>query len=488
MEHILRLNGSNLNLKHLLLFMDNSIERFEIEDNLLSCKDAQLFKLNAIFLRSLEDDCSGLTSLLRAYSGASGEIVPKEVSMVCLALLLNENVKHRGEIRPEYITRIMSFINNGIFPAFHGSGSNEISAMCEIALALCGEKSANVYFNGTLCPVKEALRKCGLEETFTISLEEAAFTTNLCLASTAIAVCGYKKAVNLVKTADLCLSITLESIRGETGAFDWRLHELGRPYKNQIKSAHNVVRIIEGSEFTTEEGRLAFGYDKKARVQDAISFRAAPQTHGGVRDAVEWLGTLLEQEITSMSYKINPALGYGLDLVVIALADLGNISERRSFRLTDTSLSYGLPMNLVGGDPGYNHGFPVVQASSTAVLAELKLLAVPSSSNSVICTGHSKYHCTTYASALKLLEANSLLSKVFAIEMLMGAQAVDLAKDKLDRFRLGYGTLSAMNEFRKTVKVTRKDRFVRPDMVEAARLIDEDIVLKAVEKTIGELE
>ena len=145
-------------------------------------------------------------------------------------------------------------------------------------------------------------------------------------------------------------------------------------------------------------------------------------------------------------------------------------------------------MNLVGTDSDYNHGFPVVQACATAVLGELKLLAIPAVAISTINTNNNEYNCTTYMSGMKLLEAVSLLAKVFSIEMLMGAQAIDLAKDKLKGFTLGAGTYSALEEFRKTVKVTREDRFVRPGMVEANRLIEEDIVLHAVEKSIGELD
>jgi histidine ammonia-lyase len=291
----------------------------------------------------------------------------------------------------------------------------------------------------------------------------------------------------LAKTADICVAMNLEAIRGETGAFDKRLHELGRPFPNQIISAENIRRVIDGSEFTTEKARMAYGGDHGPRCQDAICIRAVPQTHGGVRDTIQWLKENLQNEINSASHKINPIIGYSIDLMIIALTDLGNISERRSFRLTDTNLTYGLPMNLVGENPGFNHGFPVIQAAATAVLGELKLLAMPCTAYSAIDPANKEYICTTYSSALKSIEVLSLLNKVLAIEMLMTAQGMDLAKEKLTGFEFGGGSKAAHMEFRKHVKMTRVNRFAAPDMVEADRLVEEGTVLCAVEKAIGKL-
>jgi histidine ammonia-lyase len=173
--------------------------------------------------------------------------------------------------------------------------------------------------------------------------------------------------------------------------------------------------------------------------------------------------------------------------MIIALTDLGNISERRSFRLTDTNLTYGLPMNLVGENPGFNHGFPVIQAAATAVLGELKLLAMPCAAYSEIDPVNKEYSCATYSSAFKAIEVLSLLNKILAIEMLMAAQGMDLAKDKLIDFEFGVGSKAALLEFRKHVKVTRGNRFAAPDMVEADRIVNEGKVLNAVEKAIGKL-
>ena len=108
-----------------------------------------------------------------------------------------------------------------------------------------------------------------------------------------------ERTERLLKYADLALSMNLEAIRGEQGAFDDRLHSLARPFPGQIASAANVRRLLADSQATTDEGRFAYGYDTAPRVQDAICLRAAPQTHGGARDVFTF---------TLMSFAVPPPL------------------------------------------------------------------------------------------------------------------------------------------------------------------------------------
>lgn len=431
-------------------------------------------------------DASYGQDIFQEYAQCYGDLLPSEIGKLSLYLLLNYSIKYSNALSKEFIHRIIAFIDYGISPCIHSSNKTEKAAMSELALILSGEENLSCYYNGEFNSVGKIFHSLGLNKII-FTEEEVSVLFNLCCISTSISVYALKQAERLAKTADICVAMNLEAIRGETGAFDRRLHELARPYINQIISAENIRRILEDSEFTTEEARIAFGGDNGPRCQDAICIRAVPQTHGGVRDTISWLRENLEREINAISYKINPLIGYSLDLMLIGLIDLGNISERRSFRLTDSNLTYGLPMNLVGENPGFNHGFPVVQASATAVLGELKLLAMPCSSNSRIDPISREYICTTYSSALKMIEAISLLNKILAIEMYMTAQGMDLAKDKLVDFKFGKGTSVALNEFRKHIKTVRANRFAAPDMVKANRLISEGVILNVVEKNIGDL-
>ncbi|MGE5631988.1 MAG: aromatic amino acid lyase [Caulobacteraceae bacterium] len=485
MRTILSLDGTNLKLENLFSVLEGNPCEINLVKGKFEQPGEELFKLRKSLIPEEASEKAAL-SIPEVYAECYGELLPKETGMLSLFLLLDQSLKCRQTLRAEFIERIMGFINNGIYPCIHKANRTEPSAMSELALILSGDENTLCCYDGECISVEKALKATGLSK-FQYTTEEIAFITNLCCISTALAILALNEAEKLAKTADICVGMNLEAIRGETGAFDRRLHELGRPFPNRIISAENIRRVIEGSEFTTEKARIAFGGDHGPRCQDAICIRAVPQTHGGVRDTIQWLKENLQNEINSASYRINPIIGYSIDLMLIALTDLGNISERRSFRLTDTNLTYGLPMNLVGENPGFNHGFPVIQASATAVLGELKLLAMPCAAYSGIDPISKEYVCKTYSSAIKAIEALSLLNKVLAIEMLMAAQGMDLAKDKLTGFEFGNGSKAALLEFRKHVKVTRANRFAAPDMVEADRIVNEGTVLAAVEKTVGKL-
>ncbi|MFF2092736.1 aromatic amino acid lyase [Paenibacillus sp. NPDC058174] len=480
----LPLNGSNLTIEH----MNAVLAGEAITVNLIKpLQPASKYSFQHKPEQSPFGSSDGnLLDAIRDYVRYDGELLPSGSGLLSLYLLLNHAVKYDDALRDEWTDRVLFFINNRIEPCLHEANRTELSAMSELFLILYGEEELVCRYEGQWITVGELFREKGLSK-LSCTIRDAAFITSLCCVSTAVAIYAVFEASRLTKTADICVAMQLEAIRGETGAFDGRLHELGRPYASQIEVADNVRRLISGSEFTTERGREAFGGDNGPRCQDAISIRAVPQTHGGVRDTVRWLKEQLDNEINAISHQSNPLLGYLLNLLVIGLIDLGNISERRSFRLLDSKLSYGLPMNLVGENPGFNHGFPVIQASAAGVLGELKLLAVPNAAFAQYDPITKKYRCATFASSLKTLNAISLLDKILGIEMYMAAQGMDLAKAKLTDFAFGAGSNQALHIFRRFVQTVKANRFASPDMAAAEKVVTEGIVLQAVENAIGQL-
>ena len=138
-------------------------------------------------------------------------------------------------------------------------------------------------------------------------------------------------------------------------------------------------------------------------------------------------------------------------------------------------------MNLTHGATGLNHGFPVVQSNQAALVAELKLLVLPSAV--VKAPGE----CSAYYAACKMLRALPLLSKVMAIELLMACQGMDIVKERLPELSFGLGTAAAKDKVREKIAMMTENRFVSPDMNEADRFITSGEVLKAVEATVGGL-
>ena len=290
-----------------------------------------------------------------------------------------------------------------------------------------------------------------------------------------------RRVERLLKYADLALAMNLEAVRGETGAFDDRLHSIARPFPGQIACANNVRRLLAGSKATTDEGRYAYGYDTAPRVQDAICLRAAPQTHGGSRDMYIFAHKQVEQDIAEHSASM-PRAELAITGLLTALADLAHISERRTFRLNNSSLSYGLPMNLVIGEVGINHGYPVVQATQAVSVAELKLLTMPAQN---IRVGSESI---AYFNICKLLKLINFTEHVFAVEVLMSGQGMDIVARKVPNITFGTGTTAAHRCLRERVTVLEKNRFMLPDMMAALELLQQGTLLSAAESAVGTLE
>ena len=292
----------------------------------------------------------------------------------------------------------------------------------------------------------------------------------------------YARSMEIAKAADLGLALNLEAIRGEKGAFDLRLHSEARYFEQQYTSAENTLRFLEGSNFTEDEGRFQYGYDDHPRCQDAISYRSAPQTHGGARDTFEFLKDTLILALDEDMY-LPEQLRYSLDLTMAALADLGNISERRSFRLNGYQLSYGLPANMVYHDPGYNYGFAVTHAISTAVLGELKSMSIPTRSHVDTELNGS----LVLDSAIRTVEGTGHLSKILSIEMFMSCQGMDIVKAKLPHMNFGQGTGAAYGKIRENIHTVKENRYITPELQEMDRLIFTGELISTVENSIGKL-
>lgn len=309
--------------------------------------------------------------------------------------------------------------------------------------------------------------------------EEALVRGDAAVSGLAYYVC--LRAGRSIKTADIAVAMNLESIRGELGAFDARLSNIARPFPGQKETASNVRHMVEGSLVITDEGRYAFGYDKKPRVQDAICVRATPQTHGGVRDIYHWAVAQVEKDADEACgglYRTE----YALDALATALADLAHISERRTFRLNETKLSYGLPMNLVPDELGINYGFPIVQSTQAAEVAELKLMTLP---GTAIKSGE---ECLAFQAVSRVMRILLLLDRVMAVEILLSAQAMDIVHARIPAFPFGRGTTAVQHKVREYISMMDENRFVAPDMQLAERLLVDGELLASAEAALSALQ
>jgi histidine ammonia-lyase len=295
-------------------------------------------------------------------------------------------------------------------------------------------------------------------------------------------------SIRLVKAAIIASAMSADALRTPLRSYDRRVHEV-RPYNGQNAVAHNLRKLLRGS-------RLAG--KKSTKVQDAYSLRCIPQVYGPSVDALFYVRGQVETEMNSVAD--NPLffaddrvqipcgnfhgqpVALALDLLAIAMSEIGGLSERHINRLMNPSLNVGLPAFLVKGE-GLNSGLMVAQYTAASLCSENKLLAHPAVVDNFSMAADQEDHvCMGPISARKLKEIVWNVTNVLAIEMMSASQAIDFLGDKP-----GAGVEAAHREIRKVVKPLKKDRVLWPDIQAIAEKIANMDIVNAVEGRVGEI-
>ncbi len=295
----------------------------------------------------------------------------------------------------------------------------------------------------------------------------------------------------LAKTADIAAAMSVEAILGTDAVFAADLQAL-RPHPGQAASAANLRALLAGSPIV-ESHRIDC-----TLVQDAYSLRCAPQVAGAFRDTLAHALTVAGRELASAID--NPVvlpdgrvesngnfhgapLGYVLDFLAIAAADLASMSERRSDRLLDVARSHGLPAFLAG-DPGVDSGHMIAQYTQAAIVSELKRLAVPASVDSIPSSAMQEDHVSMgWSAARKLRRSVDGLTRVIAIEILTAARALDMRAP----LQPAQGTGAVVAALRTRVAGPDADRWLSPEIEAAVDLTRTGSFVRAAESVIGEL-
>jgi len=282
------------------------------------------------------------------------------------------------------------------------------------------------------------------------------------------------RARNLIDTADVAASISLEVLLGSTAADDSRIHKV-RPHPGQQKTAANITRMLRNS-------AIVESHRDCGRLQDAYSLRCVPQVHGAVRDALDHVYDVLAREMNSatdnplvfsegdailMGGNFHGApLGYAFDYAALALADLASISERRLERLVNPDLS-GLPAFLIPR-PGLSSGYMMLQVMVASLVSENKILAHPASVDSIPTSANKEDHVSMgMTAALKLRSLVDNLENVLAGEILAACQAMEFRRP----LEPGEGTRRAYAIVREVIAPLENDREISPDVTTLRNLI-----------------
>jgi histidine ammonia-lyase len=434
-------------------------------------------------------------SLIRSHAAGSGPAVEAEVVRAMMLLRLRTIATGRTGVRPEVADLLAAMLDAGLTPVVHEYGSlgcsGDLAPLSAVALALMGEGDL-LRPDGSVAPAATALDEAGLAPVSLVEKEGLALIngTDGMLGMLLLAV---RDLEALVRVADVTAAISVEALMGTDRVFAEDLQAM-RPHPGQAASAANLRRLLDGS------GVVASHQTPDCtRVQDAYSLRCAPQVAGAVRDTLAHAAAVAERELASTID--NPVLtadgrvesngnfhgapvGYALDFLAIATADLASMSERRTDRFLDAARNQGLPPFLAD-DPGVDSGLMIAQYTQAGLVSEMKRLAVPASVDSIPSSAMQEDHVSMgWSAARKLRRSVDALGRVLAIELLTGCRALDLRAPLAP----APGTGAALACVRERVPGPGTDRHLAPEVEAARELVVSGAVLAAVEAAVGPLD
>ncbi|MDQ0468924.1 HAL/PAL/TAL family ammonia-lyase [Labrys wisconsinensis] len=457
---------------------------------------------------------------IRAHATGIGEPLPRDAVRATMLLRANAFASAYSGATLGLIDRLTGFLNAGLHPVIPAKGSvgasGDLAPLAYLAGAIRGFEDVAVEYKGRIYPAPEAARRAGLAPDYPMGAKEASAIINGSTVSLAIATLAAEDAGRIRKHADVALCLSLEALRGELAAFDQRVHA-ARPHPGQARVARNVLRIAGESRRCSEAARAVLYPDETRdpakpiplRVQDVYSLRCAPQVHGPVADALDYIDGILTTEMNSATD--NPLMfadgddrfvsisgghfhgayvAQAMDLLAIAMADLGAISERRLARLIDPAMSYGLPRNLVAGQRGLNTGYATVQCSMSALVMENRSLATPGSVDSIPGKGNAEDHVSNSTwCARKARTIVENVEQIVAVEMLLAAQALSLVAERSKDHPIGRGSRAALEAIRARIEpALAGDRWYHHELAAILDLARSGTIVAAVEEAVGALE
>ena len=430
--------------------------------------------------------------LLRSHACGVGEPYPDEIVRAALLLRANALATGHSGTRVEVAELLLECLARGVLPRVPSRGSvgasGDLAPLAHLALPLIGEGEA--WFEGELLGGGDALARARLEP-LRLRAKEGLSLINGTQFMAAFCALGVVRAKRLAAAADIACALSLEALQGSRVAFSPAVQAL-RPLQGQAESAENVMRLLEGS-------AIMDSHRWCDRVQDAYSLRCAPQVHGASRDLLRYieetvsvelnaatdnpLVLLDEGDIVSAGNFHGQPVAFALDILAMAVSELASISERRTERLVNPSLSDGLPAFLAT-DGGLNSGFMIPQYVAAALVSENKALAHPASVDSIPTSAGQEDHVSMgNAAGLKAWQVVGNAERALAIELLAGAQAVEF----LAPLAPGRGSEAARRSIRTLSARVVEDRPLSADIEAVAGAIRDGSLLAAVEAEAGVL-
>ena len=438
-------------------------------------------------------------NLIVSHSTGVGENLPPHIVKIMMLLRVNALARGHSGIRLSTLELLIEMINKNIIPVIPSQGSvgssGDLAPLSHLVLAMIGKGKVQLIknindenaHNTKIISASAGLKKHNLKPV-KLAAKEGLALINGTQMMTAFAAFICVNAKKLVKLADTSAALSHEALRATDRAYDKRLHEL-RPFKGQLDSAENILKLISNSEIRKSH------LDNDPRVQDSYSTRCIPQIHGASRDAIDYVCSRVEIELNSVNDNplIFPEQGdhleggnfhgqpmaLAMDFMAIALSELANVAERRIERMVNGSLSM-LPRFLTK-EGGLNSGLMIAQYTAAALVSENKVLAHPASVDSIPTSANQEDHNSMGSiSARKCFQILKNVQTVIAIEFMTAAQGVEFLKP----LKCGKGTDAAYKTIRKRVPPLKNDRIIYTDIQKILELLKSGELLKEIEKVV----
>lgn len=398
-------------------------------------------------------------NLVMSHACGTGDLVPHEIVKIMLLLKVQGLSYGNSGVSLNTVNRLIDMFNEDVIPVVYQQGSlgasGDLAPLAHLSLPLIGE--GEVYYQDKIQSSKTVLKKLNWKPIELQSKEGLALLNGTQFMS-AYGVHALIRSYQIASLADFVGAISLEAFDGRPEPFDKLIHKV-RPHQGQVDVAENIRNILKGSSIINR---------KKEHVQDPYSFRCIPQVHGASRDAINYAANVFLTEINSVTD--NPTLfpkedkiisagnfhgqplSLAMDFLAIALSELGNISERRTYQLI--SGTRGLPAFLIA-EAGLNSGFMIPQYTAASIVSQNKQLCSPASVDSIVSSNGQEDHVSMGANAAtKLFRVVENVYTILAIELMTAAQGLEFRRP----LKSSVMVEEFIEAYRKQVPFLKKDK------------------------------
>jgi len=450
----------------------------EYLDNKLSDGDSLYYGINTGFgyLQDVQIDKDQIAelqcNLLKSHACGLGEEVPVDIVKLMLMLKIKSLSYGYSGVSIETVKRLMEMYNNDVIPVIYTQGSlgasGDLAPLSHLSLPLIG--LGEVYYKGVKRASSQVLQELNWQHVQLQSKEGLALINGTQFMS-AYGLFSLKKAEQLIKMADAIAALSFDAFDCSIQPMHEKIHSI-RSFKGQVDSAAAVRKYLEGSEIINKQ---------KLHVQDPYSFRCLPQVHGATKDTFDYVLGIFLKEINSVTDNPNifpeddlilsggnfhgQPLALASDFLSIAMSELANISERRTYQLISGQRE--LPMFLVK-KPGLHSGFMIPQYTAAGLVSENKQLCTPASVDSISSSNNQEDHVSMGANAaVKCLRVIDNVEKVLGIELLTAAQALEFRRP----LRSSPFLEQMVTDLRQQISFNEEDRVMRDDMLKAIAFV-----------------